>query len=134
MANIFQLFGQIFIDNSEADKSIDNTTKKAESSASKIGSAFASITKGAVAMGTAVATAAVAVGIKSVASATEADKALRSFAAGTSVSTDELEKYDEVLKGIYANNYGEGFEDIAENMKLAYQQMGDLSPPICKAS
>lgn len=129
MANIFQLFGQIFIDNSEADKSIDNTTKKAESSGSKIGSAFASITKGAVAMGTAVASAAVAVGTKSVASAAEADKALRSFAAGTSVSTEELERYDEVLKGIYVNNYGEGFEDIAENMKIAYQQMGDLDPP-----
>ena len=100
MANIFQLFGQIFIDNSEADKSIDKTTKKAESSGSKIGAVFSSITKGAAVLGTAVATTAVALGTKAVTSANDAEKALRSFAAGTSVSTEELDKYDEVLQKI----------------------------------
>lgn len=62
MANIFQLFGQIFIDNAEADKSIDTTTKKAESSGSKVGAAFSSIAKGAAAVGTAVVTAASTLG------------------------------------------------------------------------
>ena len=62
MASIFSLFGTIFIDNAEADKSIDNTTEKAEKSGSKVGSAFSSIAKGAVAMGTAVVTGAAAVG------------------------------------------------------------------------
>lgn len=53
MANIFSLFGTIFIDNQEADKSIDETTKKGENAGSKIGKAFGAIGKAAVAMGTA---------------------------------------------------------------------------------
>ena len=69
MASIFSLFGTIFIDNAEADKSIDTTTEKAEKSGSKVGSAFAAIGKGAVAMGTAVVTGAAAIGTALVASA-----------------------------------------------------------------
>ena len=129
MAKLFQLFGEIFIDNDEANKSIDKTTEKAEGAGSKIGSAFKSIAKGAAAVGTAVGTAAVAIGTKAVSSATDAEQAMRSFAAGTNISSNEIEKYNEVLKGVYSNNYGEGYEDIAENMKLAYQQLGELDPP-----
>ena len=62
MASIFSLFGEVFIDNTNANKSIDQTTEKAEKSGSKVGSAFSSIAKGAVAVGTAVVTGAAAVG------------------------------------------------------------------------
>ena len=40
MASIFSVFGEILIDNTNADKSIDSTTEKAEKSSSKVGSAF----------------------------------------------------------------------------------------------
>lgn len=43
MASIFSVFGEILIDNTNADKSIDSTTEKAEKSSSKVGSAFSSI-------------------------------------------------------------------------------------------
>jgi hypothetical protein len=49
MASIFSVFGEILIDNTNADKSIDSTTEKAEKSSSKVGSAFSSIAKGAAA-------------------------------------------------------------------------------------
>ena len=62
MASIFRVLGEIFVDNAAADKSIDATTEKAEKSGSKIGSAFSSIAKGAVAMGTAVVAGATAIG------------------------------------------------------------------------
>ena len=62
MANIFTLFGEVLIDNQKANTSIDTTTEKAEKSGSKVGSAFAAIGKGAVAMGTAVVTGAAALG------------------------------------------------------------------------
>ena len=47
MASIFSLFGEVMIDNTNANKSIDTTTEKAEKSGSKVGSAFSSIAKGA---------------------------------------------------------------------------------------
>lgn len=50
MASIFSVFGEILIDNTNADKSIDSTTEKAEKSSSKVGSAFSSIAKGAAAV------------------------------------------------------------------------------------
>lgn len=69
MASILSLFGTILIDNTKANDSIDTTTKKAENSGSKVGSAFAAIGKGAVAMGTAIVTGTAAIGTALVASA-----------------------------------------------------------------
>lgn len=54
MANIFSLFGTIFIDNEKANKGIDETTKKGENAGSKVGNAFGKIAKTALAVGTAV--------------------------------------------------------------------------------
>ena len=62
MASILSLFGTIMIDNTKANKSIDDTTSKAEKSGSKVGSAFGTIAKGAVAVGTAVVDAATTLG------------------------------------------------------------------------
>ena len=97
MANIFQLFGQIFIDNSEADKSIDKTTKKAESSGSKIGAVFSSITKGAAAIGTAavgaaaatIGTAAYAMANATAGQANVIDK----LSERTSINREELQRW-----------------------------------------
>lgn len=67
--SVFTVFGEYLIDHKKADESIDNTTKKAENSGSKVGSAFAAIGKGAVAMGTAIVTGTAAIGTALVASA-----------------------------------------------------------------
>lgn len=96
MANIFQLFGQIFIDNSEADKSIDKTTKKAESSGSKIGAVFSSITKGAAAIGTAAVGAAATIGTAAYAMANatagQAD-VIDKLSERTSINREELQRW-----------------------------------------
>lgn len=84
MANIFQLFGQIFIDNAEANKNIDTTTQKAEKSGSKVGAAFSSIAKGAAALGTAVVTAAGTLGTAAYKMVTE-----------TASQADEIDKLSE---------------------------------------
>lgn len=84
MAGIFSLFGEILIDNTNADKSIDKTTEKAHSSGSKVGNAFSKIAKGAVAMGTAVVAGATAVG-------TAAYK-LASDTAGAADNVDKMSK------------------------------------------
>lgn len=62
MASIFQLYGEIFVDNEKANKGIDETTKKGEQAGSKFGAAFGGIAKTAVAAGTAVVGAATALG------------------------------------------------------------------------
>lgn len=96
MANIFQLFGQIFIDNSEADKSIDKTTKKAESSGSKIGAVFSSITKGAAAIGTAAVGTAATLGTAAYAMANatagQAD-VIDKLSERTSINREELQRW-----------------------------------------
>lgn len=96
MANIFQLFGQIFIDNSEADKSIDKTTKKAESSGSKIGAVFSSITKGAAVIGTAAVGAAATLGTAAYAMANatagQAD-VIDKLSERTSINREELQRW-----------------------------------------
>ena len=72
MANIFQLFGTIFVDNTEANKSIDTTTQKGENAGSKLGKAFSTIGSAAVKMGkmTVGAASAVSVGVYKLASST----------------------------------------------------------------
>lgn len=80
MANIFTIFGEYVIDNKKADESIDTTTEKAEKSGSKIGSAFSSIAKGAVAVGTATVAAATALGGAAYKMATDAAETQTAFA------------------------------------------------------
>lgn len=101
--------------------------KQADNSSSKISSSF----KGAgVAIGAsflAVGAAAIGVGVAAVSSANDMDKAMNGFMASTGKASGETERYQGVLENIYANNYGDSFEDIANSMGLVTQQMGDLS-------
>ena len=86
MAGIFQVFGTIVIDNTKANKNIDETTEKAEKSGSKVGSAFSTIAKGAAAVGTAVVAGAAAVG-----------GAAYKMAKDTAASADEVDKMSQKL-------------------------------------
>lgn len=86
MASIFSLFGEVYIDNTNANKSIDTTTEKAEKSGLKVGSAFSSIAKSAVAMGTEVITGAAAVG-----------GAAYKMAKDTAANADEVDKMSQKL-------------------------------------
>ncbi|MEE1137315.1 MAG: phage tail tape measure protein [Acutalibacteraceae bacterium] len=70
---------------------------------------------------------AVALGTQAVKSAVSVDKAMDDLAAGTNLSKTQLQEYENVLKSVYANNYGESFEDIGDKMKAVNQQMGNLS-------
>lgn len=54
------------------------------------------------------------------------DKAMNQFSASTGVAKEDLKGYEDVLKNIYANNYGESFDDIANAMGNVKQQFGDL--------
>lgn len=54
MANIFSIFGQVFVDNEKANKSIEETTKKGKDSSKSFGESFMDVSKKAMQIGTAV--------------------------------------------------------------------------------
>lgn len=88
--------------------------------ADEIGISFSNLTKAGVVAGiTGLAT-------KAVSSAVDLDKAMNQFASSTGTSTNELKKYEDVLKNIYGNNYGDDFLDIANAMGEVKKQMGNL--------
>lgn len=68
-----------------------------------------------------------AIGASAINIAGDMDKAMGDFVAATGVGIEETEKYQNVLEDIYANNYGEDFEDIAGSMAMVTQQMGEMS-------
>ena len=61
MASIFSLYGNIFIDNEKANKSIDETTEKGKKSSTSIGETLGKVGSGVAKIGTAVVGGATAV-------------------------------------------------------------------------
>lgn len=59
--------------------------------------------------------------------ADEFQRASQSLQVSIGATDKEMEKLDEVLKAVYENNYGEGFEDVADALSVVNQQLGDLS-------
>ena len=106
----------------QAGKDIDATSNKT----SKLGSTLAGAGKIAGTAFLAIGSAAVAVGTKAITGAVNFDQAMNQFAASTGIAQSELSDYEDTLKNIYTNNYGESFEDIANAMSVVTQQMGDL--------
>ena len=133
MASIFSLYGSIFIDNEKANKALDGTTKKGESFASKLGGVFSKVGKGALVLGGTLATAATAIGGLAINSQKNMDQAMNSFIAQTGIAKNESAAWKKALEDIYKGNYGESFEDIANSMALASQELYEFDPSQIKA-
>ncbi|MEX2994772.1 phage tail tape measure protein [[Clostridium] scindens] len=73
-----------------------------------------------------VGAAAVGAGAMAVGAANDMQGAMNGFLAETGKSKEETERYQSVLEDIYANNYGESFEDIAGAMAQVTKNMGDM--------
>ena len=58
--------------------------------------------------------------------ADEADKAMNSFQASTGATAEEMAEFEDTMKNIYKNNYGESFEDIAAAMGEVKRIAGDI--------
>ena len=133
LANIFSLYGSIFIDNEKANKAIDGTTKKGENFASKLGGVFSKVGKGALALGGTLTTAATAIGGLAINTSKDVDQAMNSFIVQTGIAKNESGEWQKALEDIYKNNYGESFEDIANSMALASQELYEFDPSQIKA-
>ena len=133
MASIFSLYGSIFIDNEKANKALDGTTKKGESFASKLGGVFSKVGKGALVLGGTLATAATTIGGLAINTQKNMDQAMNSFIAQTGIAKNESGEWKKALEDIYKGNYGESFEDIANSMALASQELYEFDPSQIKA-
>lgn len=71
-------------------------------------------------------TAATAVGAMAVNSTAEMESAINSFSAATGYSSGDLEHFQDVMESIYANNYGESFQDISDSMATVSQTLGEM--------
>lgn len=121
LANIFSLFGEVLIDNTNANKSIDTTTEKAEKSGSKIGSAFGKIAKGAAVVGTAVVTGAAAVGtaaFKMASDTADAADHIDKMAQKIGISREAYQEWDYVL-----GQNGMSVDALQNGMKTLRSQM-----------
>lgn len=81
---------------------------------------------GTSALAAGLGTAFVGAGILSVKSASDMKSAMNDFIAQTGKGTEEIDKYQGVLEKIYANNYGEDFQDIASAMATVNKNLGDM--------
>ncbi len=70
--------------------------------------------------------AAVGAGVLAVGAADDMRGAMNQFASETGASREEMERYQGVLEDVYANNYGESFDDIASGMAEIRKQIGPV--------
>lgn len=75
-------------------------------------------------LGMTAGTATVALGVTAFKGANDFKGALNDIVAATGKADDETTGFSDTLKNIYANNYGESYEDIANAMSLINQQTG----------
>lgn len=81
---------------------------------------------GASAAALGIGAAAAGASVIAVKSANDMKGAMNQFASETGKSSEEAERYQGILENIYANNYGESFEDIASGMAEVRKQIGPV--------
>lgn len=125
MANIFSLYGTVFIDNEKANKAIDETTNKGSSMGSKISSALSTIGKTALTIGTSVVAGASAVTTGLVGIANKAAETADTFdksSLRTGIQVEELQR----LK-YAAEQSGLGLDTIEKTAKKLNDRLGEVT-------
>jgi phage-related minor tail protein len=87
----------------------------------KASETFETLKDGAKIMGTALGGAMIATGGYALKLSTDFDKAFNTLATRTGASADEMVELNEAMENVYANNFGESIEDVAESMATVKQ-------------
>lgn len=66
------------------------------------------------------------IGVVAVGAANEAKSAINDYISMTGKSTEETERYQDVMEDIYNSNYGDSFTDIAQAMADVNRQLGEM--------
>ena len=118
--------GEVIYDIRGDDSELEHDLDRAHGKAKKFGEGLKTLAGGtAKAIGAgfvAAGAAATTLGVVAVNSAADMDKAMKHFSAATGIAGDSLENYQGVLEKVYQKNYGESFEDIADQMAKMEQQ------------
>ena len=93
-----------------------NNITKASEKVDEFGNKVSIASAGVVAGGTALAN-----------SAMNLEDAVAKYVSSTNTAEGETEKYRQVLENINNNNYGEGYEDIADSMAQVKMQLKDIN-------
>lgn len=108
--------------------SIAGLLEKMGSTASSMGKAAGTAATGFLKIGAA-ATGTLAAGLGyTIKLADEAKGALNDFAASTGITGDSLREFEGVMKEIYADNFGEDMQDVAESMALVQKNSRLIDP------
>lgn len=103
----------------KAGKKVEEYGKKIEKVSEKIndiGNKTSVVSAGVVAGGTALANSAMSL-----------EDAVARYVSTTNTAEEETEKYKQVLEDINKNNYGDGYEDIANSMSQVKMQLKDIN-------
>lgn len=120
---VFKLFGSIVVNNDEANKSISDTSQKTEGLGNKLLSGLGTAAKWGAGIAAAAGSAAIALGTVAVKSADEFQKSMNQLQAATGATNEEMKELGEVVKGVYGNNFGENFDDVAKSVELVKQNL-----------
>lgn len=110
------------LDNKNVDKDIEGLKGKLEKIRSVAGTAFKGV---ATAVG-AVGTAMTAVGGAALKIGTDYQQASNQLQASTGATSAEMENLKEVMKSVYANNFGEDMNDVANSIASVRKNLGEL--------
>ena len=130
MSNKGEVTYEVRADYSNVENDLDQANqlveKKASTGMEKLKSVAGGTAKAIGAGMLAASAAVVGIGTTAVNSAVSMDQAMNDFISSTGKGTEEVERYQNVLENIYANNYGEDFQDIADAMELVTKNLGDM--------
>jgi phage-related minor tail protein len=122
---IFRLFGSVFLQDTEAQKGLDELDKKGKTVGGRLGELATSAGKVALSLGAMGAAAVAGMVVKGVASADELRKALNGLQASTGAADEEMSGMHDAMLDIYNKGFGESFEDIGKAMSTIGQQSGE---------
>lgn len=110
----------------EVDAQLNDSNQKLQQYGKKISDVSEKISD--VGNKTSVISAGVAAGGVALANnAMNLENAVAKYVSTTNTAENETEKYKRVLESINSNNYGEGYEDIADSMAQVTMQLKDLN-------
>ena len=115
----------LVVDTDEFDSGLKDADNIAQGWAGKLGGAVSGLLKGALLGGTAALVAGViSVGAAAFDVSTQVDTATADIAASLRVPTAEAERFADVARRVYGNNFADSVTDAAEGVKQLALQMG----------
>ena len=127
--------GNFFANLKKASKELgtfDSKTSDAIKTLKDFGDGVKEGAKNVLKIGTAVTGAITAIGGFSLKVGTEYTKAANSIVAATGYANKEICNFDGILKDIYSQNYGEGFQDIADSISTVAKNTAVMDPTAIK--